>query len=32
VTLEEVIDQTIGRMLQRMGIENPYYNVWGEGV
>jgi len=31
-TLEEVIDQTIGRMLQRMGIKNPYYNVWGEGV
>jgi 4-hydroxy-3-polyprenylbenzoate decarboxylase len=28
-TLEEVIDDSIGRMLMRMGIENPYYKKWG---
>ena len=28
-SLDEVIDQTVGRMLQRMGIENPYYKKWG---
>lgn len=28
-SLEEVIDQTVGRMLQRMGIDNPYYKKWG---
>ncbi len=27
-TLEEVIDQTIGRMLLRMGIDNPFFKVW----
>ena len=29
-SLEEMVDQTIGRMLLRMGIANPYYEVWGE--
>lgn len=29
-SLDEVIDQTVSRMLQRMGIENPYYRVWGK--
>lgn len=28
-SLEEVIDQTVGRMLQRMGIDNPYFKKWG---
>jgi 4-hydroxy-3-polyprenylbenzoate decarboxylase len=30
VSLDEVIDQTVGRMLQRMGIENPYFKVWSK--
>ena len=29
-SLEQVIDQTIGRMFLRIGIENPYYKVWSE--
>jgi 4-hydroxy-3-polyprenylbenzoate decarboxylase len=30
VSLDEVIDQTVGRMLQRMGIENQFYRDWGK--
>jgi flavin prenyltransferase len=27
-SLEQSIDQLLGRMLARIGIENPYYKVW----
>ena len=27
-TLEDVIDQTVGRILNRLGIQNDYYRAW----
>jgi 4-hydroxy-3-polyprenylbenzoate decarboxylase len=29
-TLEEMVDQTVGRMLARLGIANDLYTPWGE--
>ena len=29
-TLQDVIDQTIGRMLMRMSINNPYFKEWSK--
>ena len=29
-TLEEMVDQTVGRMLARLGIANDLYHPWGE--
>ncbi len=29
-SIEELIDQTVGRMLMRLGIENTYYKEWGK--
>ncbi|MCS6908897.1 MAG: phenolic acid decarboxylase subunit B, partial [Anaerolineales bacterium] len=29
-SLDEVVDHLVGRMLARVGIENPYYPHWGE--
>jgi 4-hydroxy-3-polyprenylbenzoate decarboxylase len=27
-TMEDMVDNIIGRFLARMGIENPYYQIW----
>lgn len=29
-SIDDLVTQTVGRMLQRMGIENPGYVRWGE--
>ncbi len=29
-TIDDLVDATIGRMLARLGIENDYYQAWGE--
>ena len=29
-SIEEMVDQTVGRMLMRLGIENTYYKEWGK--
>ncbi len=29
-SIEELVNQTIGRMLMRLGIENAYYKEWGK--
>ncbi len=28
LTMEDLIDHLVGRMLQRIGIDNPYYRKW----
>jgi 4-hydroxy-3-polyprenylbenzoate decarboxylase len=32
VTLEEMVDHTVGRMLARLGIANDLYTSWGIGL
>ena len=29
-SLEQLVDQTVGRMLARLGIPNDFYQAWGE--
>ena len=28
-TVEEIVDQSVGRILARLGLDNPLYKVWG---